>query len=105
MVIRLTLLLMFASAVVVLAACSESPTPPVEPTPQDTVTNTPRLAFHSNRDGNWNIYVMNADGTGQTRLTDDPAADSWPSWSPDGRRIAFISPRDDPDPEDDDPIW
>ncbi len=32
---------------------------------------------------------MNADGTGQTRLTDDPAEDRNPSWSPDGRRILF----------------
>ena len=32
---------------------------------------TPRIAFHSNRDGNWNIYVMNADGSDETRLTDN----------------------------------
>ena len=82
---------------------SDAPTP--EPTPQDADVNTPRIAFHSNRDGNWNIYVMKPDGSNQTRLTDNPAADSWPSWSPDGRRITFISSRDDPDPNDDDTIW
>ncbi len=37
---------------------------------------------------------MNADGTGQTRLTDNPANDAWPTWSPDGTQIAFTSPRD-----------
>ena len=40
------------------------------------------LAFSSTRDGNAEIYVMNADGSGQTRLTNAPAADSDPSWSP-----------------------
>ena len=41
-----------------------------------------RIAFASLRDENSEIYVMNADGSGQTRLTDNPAADGSPSWSP-----------------------
>src|SRR5438874_3263495 len=53
-----------------------------------------KIAFWSSRDGNAEIYVMNADGSGQTRLTNNPAADYGPSWSPDGRRIAFASTRD-----------
>src|SRR5256885_2251960 len=53
-----------------------------------------KIAFTSNRDGNDEIYVMNADGTGVTRLTNDPASDSQPAWSPDGSRIAFTSTRD-----------
>ena len=48
-----------------------------------------RIAFVSNRDGNREIYVMNADGSGQTRLTNNTENDWGPSWSPDGRRIAF----------------
>src|SRR5215211_1632578 len=48
-----------------------------------------QIAFVSLRDGNDEIYVMNADGSGQTRLTDDPANNLSPSWSPDGERIAF----------------
>src|SRR5947207_123096 len=50
-----------------------------------------KIAFWSSRDGNAEIYVMNEDGSGQTRLTNNPAADYGPSWSPDGRQIAFAS--------------
>jgi Tol biopolymer transport system component len=53
-----------------------------------------RIAFTSNRDGNDEIYVMNADGSGVTRLTDNPAADEDPAWSPDGTRLVFTSTRD-----------
>ena len=48
-----------------------------------------KIAFNSNRDGNDEIYVMNQDGTGQTRLTNDAASDVGPAWSPDGTKIAF----------------
>ena len=53
-----------------------------------------KLAFVSQRDGNSEIYVMNADGSAQKNLTRQPASDSHPSWSPDGRRIVFVSRRD-----------
>ena len=53
-----------------------------------------RIAFASDRDGNFEIYVMNADGSGQTRLTHNDASDSFPRWSPDARRIMFASTRD-----------
>jgi hypothetical protein len=56
-----------------------------------------RIAFLSTRDGNFEIYAMNADGTNQANLTDSPATDNTPSWSPDGTRIAFASDRDDGD--------
>ena len=52
------------------------------------------LAPHSNRDGCAQIYLMNTDGTGQSRLTNDGANDEAPKWSPDNSRIVFQSDRD-----------
>ena len=52
-----------------------------------------QIAFTSGRDGNAEIYVMDADGKNQRRLTHHPAEDGWPSWSPDGKKIAFSSYR------------
>jgi len=53
-----------------------------------------KIVFQSNRDGQPEIYIMNSDGSGQTRLTNNPAWDTAPSWSPDGTRILFTSLRD-----------
>ena len=72
----------------VLITCGGGLSEPFEAT-------TPNIiAFSADRDGYREIYVMNADGTGQTRLADNPSADRIPSWSPDGSRIAFYSNRD-----------
>ena len=48
-----------------------------------------KIVFVSDREGNDEIYVMNPDGTGQTRLTHYGGDDVVPAWSPDGRTIAF----------------
>ena len=63
-----------------------------------------QIAFVSNRDGHFQkdlpdipaleIYVMDADGGNPRNLTNNPSSDYAPSWSPDGKRIAFVSNRD-----------
>jgi len=50
-----------------------------------------KLIFNSNRDGNENIYSINIDGTGLTRLTDSHRNDLYPEVSPDGEKIAYTS--------------
>src|SRR3989454_10177407 len=50
-----------------------------------------KIAFHSTRDGDFQIYVMNPDGSDVTRVTNNPGGNVDPVWAPDGKRIAFAS--------------
>jgi Tol biopolymer transport system component len=90
-------------ALIVFLGISAEPAAP-NPTPRKLsgVANTypfwssdgSRMVFESNRNGNLDLYAMNADGSGLVRLTDHPAADRKPAWSPDGTKIVFQSQRD-----------
>ena len=78
------------SLALVAAACGDTANTTVGAT--SSVLGDPVLGivFHSDRDGNGEVYVMDADGSNPTRLTDNPALELLPKWSPDGTKIAFI---------------
>jgi Tol biopolymer transport system component len=65
-------------------------------TVQESPLENGKIVFTSNRDGGhqYEIYIMNKDGTEQTRLTNNPAIEEDPNLSPDGTKILFISFRD-----------
>ena len=50
-----------------------------------------RIAFVSNRDGNLEVYVANADGSDPQRITTTEAAEGTPVWTPDGRQIVYVA--------------
>jgi Tol biopolymer transport system component len=76
-----------------LSLPNPSPTESAIPTSNsqiDISTLSGRIVYSAEGD----IFVINADGTGRTQLTDNPAEDFDPVWSPDGMQIAFRSHRD-----------
>ena len=52
-----------------------------------------KLALRARHNENWDVYTVNADGTGLTNISNHPDPDMNPAWSPDGSRIAFVSKR------------
>jgi TolB protein len=96
-VIALALLLPLASG-----ACGTAEPP--SPTPLPTATSPPPtptplgganyVVYQTDRDGNWEIYLLDVTSWHEYNLTQHPAEDRNPAWSPDGGQISFESRRD-----------
>jgi serine/threonine protein kinase/Tol biopolymer transport system component len=83
----------------VIIVVTNTPLPPTITPTAPKPTPTPLgdswiIAFSTNRDGNYEIYVMLPDGSKQTRITNNPASDTHTVISPDRTRILFVSNRD-----------
>jgi Tol biopolymer transport system component len=53
-----------------------------------------RIAYHSDRTGNFELWLLDRETGAERQLTDSSATDVWPDWSPDGREIVFVSNRE-----------
>ena len=80
-------------------ACGGSPTPEVQVTLTESWRNerpswTPdgKIVFSSNRAGNWDLVIMDSDGSNQKFITTTESNELFPSVSPDGKEIAYVMP-------------
>ena len=86
--LRIALTIVLLLVILAVFAISRFQQPPTIP---QGVPNG-ELAFISNRDGNWEIYILDAEGKARN-ISADPADDYFPSWAFDGQQINFVSDR------------
>lgn len=81
-------LLNFAISLLLITACAPKLAPTNTPTPPE---DTSKIAFASNRNGNYDIFTINPDGSDETQITTSKAEDLGGDFSPDGQFLVFWS--------------
>lgn len=71
---------------------SSTPTPTTPPSATPTIIRIPRVSFVSDRTGSAQVWISALDGSGQRQVTNLSDGACQPSWSPDGKKLAVISP-------------
>jgi TolB protein len=101
---RLSVVLSIAMSLAIFAGCSmakmwSSPSPAVRTLTHNGADNLApswspdgqQLVFESDLAGNWDLWVIHANGSHLRQLTREPSAERFAAWSPDGRKIVFSS--------------
>src|SRR5882757_2688952 len=88
---RIVSLLFFVSALAVNIPVSAGPPDAAQPSLQETLKSLPfKIAYECYVNNNWEIFVMNPDGSGSVNLTHTPGQhEHYPQISPDGNKISF----------------
>lgn len=86
--------LLFLFSLLIIAILIGCTSPPNIIADREAVQPGSGIVFTSDRTGNWDIFLIQADGSGLTQLTDFHGVDADPAWSSDGQTIAFRSRRD-----------